>query len=111
MRLRLGWILFLLIVVSACARETKTDTKTARAVDPARGRRIYLANCTACHNADPSADGTIGPAIKGSSQALLEAKVLDGKYPPGYVPRRKTISMPNYSYLKSEVPHLAAFLR
>lgn len=100
----------MLIVVTACTKETKTDAKIPRAVDPARGRRIYLASCTSCHNGDPSKDGSIGPAIQGSSQALLEAKVLYGKYPPGTIPKRKSISMPNYSYLKSEVPHLAAFL-
>lgn len=110
MRVRLEWILLLLLVASACTRDAKTDGKTTRAVDPMRGRRIYLANCTACHNADPSKDGSIGPAVKGSSQALLEAKVLYGKYPPGTIPKRKSIAMPNYSYLKSELPHLAAFL-
>ena len=33
--------------------------------DAERGRQIYLAQCTACHNRDPERDGPLGPAIKG----------------------------------------------
>lgn len=111
MRLKICLLFYLTFIVSACAKDTKPDAKTARAADPVRGRRIYLATCTTCHNADPSRDGSSGPPIKGSSQALLEAKVLYGKYPSGHIPKRKGISMSNYYYLKLEIPHLAAFLR
>ena len=41
---------------------------------------------------------------------LLEAKVLTGKYPPGHTPKQKTQAMPLYSYLKSEIRHLEAYL-
>ena len=34
------------------------------------------------------------PRVKGSSRELLEAKVLHGKYPPGYRPKRPTAVMP-----------------
>lgn len=64
----------------------------------------------ACHNINPSKDGSIGPAIQGSSQTLLEAKVLAGKYPPGHSAKRKTLAMPLYSYLKADIRHLAAYL-
>ena len=56
-------------------------------LDPAEmGRRVYAAYCTACHHTDPRQDGTLGPAVAGSSYALLEARILRAEYPPGYPP-------------------------
>ena len=52
--------------------------------DFTRGRQVYAANCTACHHVDPTLDGTMGPAIAGSSRELLVARVLGGDYPSGY---------------------------
>ena len=99
------------LILSACTKDSNLPTQTARAGDANRGRGIYLSNCAACHNSsDPSKDGPIGPAIKGSSQALLEARILTARYPPGYTPKRKTAAMPPQSYLKSAIPDLAAFL-
>jgi mono/diheme cytochrome c family protein len=74
------------------------------------GRRTYVANCTACHNPDPTKEGTLGPALAGSSLALVEARVLRAEYPPGYTPKRPSQLMPAQPYLKSEVPNLAAYL-
>jgi len=99
------------LILSACTKDSNLPTQTARAGDANRGRGIYLSNCAACHNSsDPSKDGPIGPAIKGSSQALLEARILTARYPPGYKPKRKTAMMPAQPYLKSTIPDLAAFL-
>lgn len=70
-----------------------------------------MANCVACHNSDPSKDGPIGPAIKGSSEKLIEARLLRSDYPFNYTPKRKSKVMPNFPFLKSEVPYLAAYLR
>ena len=67
--------------------------------------------CVACHNRDPSKDGPLGPAIKGSSQELLEARVLTSNYPPNYQPKRPTKVMPQFPFLKSEIPYLATYLR
>jgi mono/diheme cytochrome c family protein len=75
-----------------------------------RGRRAYVANCTACHNPDPTKEGTIGPAVAGSSLALVEARVLRAEYPPGYTPKRPSALMPAQPYLKKDVPDLAAYL-
>lgn len=106
------FVLLMFLILSACAKDSNLPTQTARAGDANRGRGIYLSNCAACHNSsDPSKDGPIGPAIKGSSQALLEARILTAGYPPGYEPKRKTAIMPAQPYLKSTIPHLAAFLR
>jgi mono/diheme cytochrome c family protein len=79
--------------------------------DPiARGARVYRANCIVCHNADPKLDGTVGPAIAGSSKELVEARVLRGEYPAGYTPKRDSRLMPPLPFLAPEIPFLAAFL-
>jgi mono/diheme cytochrome c family protein len=62
--------------------------------DPARGRQVWLGQCVSCHNTDPSQAGPVGPAVKGSSLALLEARVLHAGYPPDYKPKRDTKIMP-----------------
>jgi mono/diheme cytochrome c family protein len=41
-----------------------------------RGRQVYQAQCIACHNTNPAQPGALGPQVKGSSEALLRAKVL-----------------------------------
>jgi mono/diheme cytochrome c family protein len=82
-----------------------------QAADPAaRGRRVYLSNCTACHNPDPSRPGSVGPPIRGSSRALIEARVVRAAYPPGYTPKRKSRLMPAQPHLARSVDDLAAFL-
>lgn len=76
-----------------------------------RGRQVYLAQCIQCHNADPALDGPVGPAVTGSSGALLEAKILRGEYPPGYTPKRPTRVMPPQTALAPDIPALAAYLK
>lgn len=76
-----------------------------------RGQSIYTANCAACHNQDPEKDGALGPALKGSSEELLEHRVLGQGYPQGYVPKRATKLMPTFPTLKAEIPYLAIYLR
>jgi len=77
----------------------------------ARGRQTYLAQCTQCHNPDPSQPGPVGPAVKGTSRELLEAKILRGSYPPGYKPKRPTAIMPVQPAVGPEIPALAVFLK
>lgn len=76
-----------------------------------RGQQVYLAQCVICHNTDPAKDGPLGPAIKGSSPELLEARVLRGSYPPGYKPKRQSAVMQPMPHLAQALPDLAAFLR
>jgi mono/diheme cytochrome c family protein len=98
------------LFINGCSKEDKS-AKVAKDPDWERGRAVYVANCVACHNPDPSKDGPIGPANKGSSQELIEARVLRGAYPPNYKPKRNTKVMPQFPFLKSEIPYLAVFLR
>lgn len=75
-----------------------------------RGKHYYQNVCVACHNGDPTLDGVLGPAIAGSSLALIEAKVMRAEYPAGYIPKRATAAMPRFEYLKDEIDSLAAYL-
>lgn len=77
----------------------------------AKGKQVYTVNCIACHNMDPSKPGVIGPEIKGSSKALISARVLKGQYPKGYKPKRATKMMPPMPHLKGNIDDLAAFLK
>ena len=76
-----------------------------------RGRQVYLAHCIACHNSDPAQAGAVGPPVRGSSRALLEAKVLNGTYPPGYTPKRPTKVMVPIPAVSPDVGALADYLR
>ena len=76
-----------------------------------RGRQVYLAQCTACHNMDPRQAGSVGPPVKGSSRELLEAKILRGDYPPGYTPKRPTKVMAPLPAVAPDIAALADYLR
>ena len=76
----------------------------------ARGEKVYKNVCLACHAADPTLDGTVGPAIAGSSRELIEARVLRGSYPEGYTPKRNTHAMPQLPHLAGSIDDLTAYL-
>ena len=98
-----------LVLAAACGDESSpTPGGTA---DVAKGKLIYGNVCATCHGADPSQDGTLGPAIADSSQELMEAKVLHGEYPPGYTPKRGSRQMPPLPYLKDNLADITAFLQ
>jgi mono/diheme cytochrome c family protein len=101
-------IVLLILAASACS---KASEQSGQSADWQRGRAVYIANCVACHNNDPSKDGPIGPAIKGSPPELIESRVLRTDYPPGYKPKRNTKVMPTFPFLKTEIPYLTAYLR
>ena len=108
---RIGLIVvtaLLVTTVIGCSKEN--DQSPAKSPDWQRGRAVFLANCVACHNNDPSKDGPIGPAIAGSSKELIETRVLTTSYPPNYKPKRPTKIMPQFPFLKEEVPYLASYL-
>ena len=96
----------LLALALGCSEGGEAPDESAAA----RGERIYKMVCISCHNADPSVDGSVGPAIAGSSPELLEARVIRGVYPPGYRPKRAGTSMPSFPYLAEEIANLEAFL-
>ena len=101
--MRIACLLTLAVFVSACPPKNE---------DPAvaRGRQAYLGTCIACHNMNPSLDGAIGPAVKGSSKELVEARVVRAEYPAGYKPKRDTHAMPPQPQLAGSVDDLVKFL-
>jgi mono/diheme cytochrome c family protein len=75
-----------------------------------KGKRVYMANCVACHSSTPGKDGPIGPALAGSSRELLLKRVVEGVYPQGYKPKRDTKVMAPLPHLKNDIEALEAFL-
>ena len=101
------------LALALCALAVALGGCSESGLSPAaeRGRQIYLAHCIACHNIDPAQPGAVGPPIKGSSRELIEAKVLNGSYPPGYTPKRPTKVMVPIPAVAPEISALAEYLR
>jgi mono/diheme cytochrome c family protein len=76
-----------------------------------RGHDVYMNNCVVCHNPNPNFPGLLGPAIAGSSRALIRDRILYLSYPPGYKPQRNTHAMRAFPQLAPEIDNLAAFLQ
>lgn len=104
--------LFLLVALSACQSDGTSQSSAPSAEESlaARGKTVYVTVCIACHNADPHKAGSIGPAVFGASQELLEARILNASYPPGYKPQRETHTMPAFPQFKADIPALHAYL-
>jgi mono/diheme cytochrome c family protein len=74
----------------------------------ALGEKRYKATCMACHG--NAKIGASGPANALSSKELLQLKVLEGKYPVGYKPKRATKAMPRFPQLKNDIDNLYEYL-
>ena len=107
-RARTAWLCGLAAVV-ACS-DAASPSGAQRDPLAVEGERVYQNVCIACHHGDPSQDGSLGPAIAGSSRTLLEAKVLRGEYPPDHTPSRDTESMPRFEYLADQLAAIEAYL-
>lgn len=113
-KLNLGSLVFLALTLlsglSACNSENGASSSSPPNPLVARGKTVYVTVCIACHNADPHKAGSIGPAVFGASKELLEARVLNASYPPGYKPQRETHTMPAFPQFKDDIPALYAYL-
>ena len=96
------------VVIPISAALVGCSGQSALSPEAERGRQVYLAHCTSCHSSDPAQNGPLGPAVKGSSRALLEARLLRGAYPPGYTPSAVMQPMP---HLAGSLDDLGAFLQ
>lgn len=52
-----------------------------------RGRVMYKARCTTCHNSNPDLAGSVGPKLRGVSEELLRERLANGK---GAMPPQKS---------------------
>jgi mono/diheme cytochrome c family protein len=102
---RVALLATVILLAGGCSQEPKLTALGER------GRQVYQAQCIACHNPDPAKPGPIGPAVRGSSEELLRARVASGTYPPGYTPKRPTKLMQPMPQLAQDIPALAEYLK
>jgi len=118
---RLFFALLLIMLVSNCEKKSteqeeagsgqKELNKTvALKTDIEKGRIIYFANCVSCHNNNPKMPGSIGPEVYGVPIDVLTQKIVSGKYPENYKPKRQSKIMPSMPNLKNEISNLHAFI-
>ena len=117
---RLFFALLLIMLISNCenksieqeeAADQKNDNNTVALItDIEKGRMVYFANCVSCHNNNPKKPGSIGPEVYGVSIDVLTQKIVSGKYPENYRPKRTSKIMPPMPNLKKEISNLHAFI-
>ena len=118
---RLFFVLLLIMLISNCEKksiekeEAEADQKNhnntvALTTDIEKGRMVYFANCVSCHNNNPKKPGSIGPEVYGASIDVLAQKIVFGKYPENYSPKRTSKIMPLMPHLKKEISNLHTFI-
>ena len=118
---RLFFVLLLMTLVSNCenknlkheeAEVDKNNQKNSVALtnDIEKGRMVYFANCVSCHNNNPKKPGSIGPVVYGVPIDVLTQKIVSGKYPENYRPKRTSKIMSLMPHLNSEISNLYTFI-
>ena len=118
---RFFFALLLIMLLSNCEKknikqeEAETDKKNTQnsvklTTDIEKGRMVYFANCVSCHNNNPRKPGSIGPEVYGVSIDVLTQKIVSGKYPENYIPKRTSKIMPSMPHLNKEISNLHAFI-
>ena len=118
---RLFFALLLIMLVSNCeeksieqeeaeADQKKRNNTVALTTDIEKGRMVYFANCVSCHNNNPKKPGSIGPEVYGVTIDVLTQKIVYGKYPENYRPKRPSKIMPSMPHLNKEISNLHAFI-
>ena len=75
-----------------------------------KGKLTYISRCIACHNSDPRKPGSVGPEVWGSSQELLKMRIIYGKYPVDYKPKRTSQMMVAMPDLANDIEALYVYL-
>ena len=94
--------------IAGCKKEGESPAAELSLAE--KGKKVYMANCIACHNVNPRLDGGLGPANWGASKELLYSKIVKGTYPEGYTPKRKSNAMVALPHLEKDIEALHAFL-
>ena len=120
---RLFFAFLLIMLFSSCEKKSikqeetesepdqkKLNNTIALTTDIEKGRMVYFANCVSCHNNNPKKPGSIGPEVFGASIDVLAQKIVFGKYPENYSPKRTSKIMALMPHLKKEISNLHAFI-
>ena len=118
---RLFFALLLIMLISNCEKKSieqkdpdayqkKLNNTVALTTDLEKGKMVYFANCVSCHNNNPKKPGSIGPEVYGVSIDVLTQKIVSGKYPGNYRPKRPSKIMPSMPHLNKEISNLRAFI-
>ena len=120
---RLFFAFLLIMLFSSCEKKSikqeeaesepdqkKLNNTIALTTDIEKGRMVYFANCVSCHNNNPKKPGSIGPEVYGVSIDVLAQKIVFGKYPKNYSPKRTSKIMPLMPNLKKEISNLHTFI-
>jgi mono/diheme cytochrome c family protein len=100
-----------LVLIIASLSACKNGGNEAPLSDLAlHGKSVYLSNCIACHNQNPTLAGSVGPDIANSSLELITARVMRAQYPANYKPKRQSHLMIALPQLEKEIPALHAYL-
>tara|TARA_B100000945_G_scaffold312669_1_gene307539 strand:+ start:329 stop:664 length:336 start_codon:yes stop_codon:yes gene_type:complete len=95
---------------SSEAGQKISNKNIALKTDIEKGRIIYYANCVSYHNNNPKKLGSIGPKVYGATIDVLTQKIVSGKYPKNYIPKRKSKIMPIMPHLNKKILTLHAFI-
>lgn len=111
----LARVLFLFVLcfsLQSCFKEeANKNISPEQAALIKKGKLTFMTYCIVCHNVNPKLAGATGPSNWGSSLELVTLKVLYGKYPKGYKPKRKSILMPKFEDdLEEDIKAIHAFL-
>ena len=117
---RLFFAFLLIMLVSNCEKKSieqeedvdqkKLNNTIELTTDIEKGRMVYYANCVSCHNNNPKKPGSIGPEVYGLSLDVLTQKIVSGKYPEYYKPKRTSKIMPSMPHLNKEISNLHVFI-
>ena len=120
---RLFFAFLLIMLFSSCEKKSikqeeaesepdqkKLNNTIALTTDIEKGRMVYFANCVSCHNNNPKKPGSIGPEVYGASIDVLTQKIVFGKYPENYRPKRTSKIMPLMPHLNKEISNLHVFI-
>jgi len=107
-----GLAIAALLFFAGCTKKQATQNEASLSPEQLleRGQQAYASNCQSCHGADPKKDGSIGPAVWGSSLELLTLRVMKAEYPVGYGSKRTTKLMVPLPHLEKDLPALHLYL-
>lgn len=75
-----------------------------------KGAQLFRIHCAACHGLRGQG-GSMCPPNKDASLELLKLKVLEGRYPKDYKPKKGSRVMPKFPFLKNDIENIFEYLK